>query len=91
MLRVLFFVLIVFALGFGFAWLADVPGEVVLTVANQEVTISLMVAAIGIVASIVVVMFVWWVLKLLLTSPERVQRFSVHASATEAINPCRPV
>ncbi|KPB00004.1 heme biosynthesis protein HemY [Ahrensia marina] len=75
MLRVLFFVLIVFALGFGFAWLADVPGEVVLTVANQEITISLMVAAIGIVASIVIVMFVWWVLKLLLTSPERVQRF----------------
>ena len=43
MIRVLVFVLIVFALGLGFAWLADVPGEVVLTIDNRAVTVPLMV------------------------------------------------
>lgn len=75
MLRVLFFVLIVFALGFGFAWLADVPGDVVLTISNQEVTVSLMVAGVAIVSTIAAIMLIWWLVKVIFTSPQRMQRF----------------
>ena len=31
MIRILFFLLVVFALGLGFAWLADRPGDMVVT------------------------------------------------------------
>ncbi len=75
MIRVLVFVLIVFALGLGFAWLADVPGEVVLTIDNRAVTVPLMVAGVAIVAAIVVTMLIWWIFKVVFTSPQRVQRF----------------
>lgn len=75
MIRVLIFVVIVFALGLGFAWLADVPGEVVLTIDNKAVTVPLMVAGVAIVASIVVAMLAWWIIKVVFTSPQRMQRF----------------
>ena len=75
MIRVLFFVLIVFALGLGFAWLADVPGEVVLTIDNRAVTVPLMVAGVAVVAAIVAAMLFWWIFKVVFTSPQRMQRF----------------
>ena len=75
MLRVLLFVIIVFALGLGFAWLADVPGEVVLTIDNKAITVPLMVAGVAIVATIVAFMLVWWLFKVVFTSPQRMQRF----------------
>lgn len=75
MLRVLLFVGIVFALGLGFAWLADVPGEVVLTIDNKAITVPLMVAGVGIVATIVAFMLAWWLIKIIFTSPQRMQRF----------------
>ena len=31
MIRILFFLIVVFALGLGFAWLADRPGDMVVT------------------------------------------------------------
>ena len=75
MLRVLFFLIVVFALGLGFAWLADVPGEVVLTIDNKAVTVPLMVAGVAIVATIAAFMLIWWIFKVLFTSPQRMQRF----------------
>lgn len=75
MIKILFFVLLVFALGFGFAWLADMPGEVVMTINNQQISISLMVAAVTIVGIIVTLMLLWWLLNVLFTSPQRMQRF----------------
>lgn len=75
MLRVLLFVLIVFALGLGFAWLADVPGEVVVTIDNRAITVPLMVAGVAVVAAIVAFMLVWWLFKVVFTSPQRMQRF----------------
>lgn len=75
MLRVLLFVIVVFGLGLGFAWLADVPGEVVLTVGDKAITVPLMVAGVAIVAAIAVFMLTWWLFKVVFTSPQRMQRF----------------
>lgn len=75
MLKVLVFVLIVFAFGYGFSQLADVDGNLVVTIGKQEITVSLMVAAVGVVAAIVAVMLIWWLIKAFLTSPQRVSRF----------------
>ena len=50
MLRVLFYLAIVAALGFGFAWLADRPGELDVTFAGNHYNVPLITAVAGIVA-----------------------------------------
>ncbi|WP_193174401.1 heme biosynthesis protein HemY [Oricola nitratireducens] len=75
MLRVLFFVIAVAVLGFGFAWVADTPGMIVMTIAGREITVSLMVAAVALVTIVVAIMLTWWIVRVLITSPHRVQRF----------------
>jgi HemY protein len=75
MLRVLFFVILVAILGLGFAWVADTPGTIVMTVAGREITVTLMVAAVALAAAVVAVMTTWWIIRVVITSPQRVQRF----------------
>lgn len=75
MLRVLFFVILVAILGLGFAWIADTPGTIVMTVAGREITVTLMVAAVALAAIVVAIMAVWWIVRVLVTSPQRMQRF----------------
>jgi len=75
MLRVLFFVILIAILGLGFAWIADTPGTIVMTVAGREITVTLMVAAVALAAVVVAVMATWWVIRVVITSPQRVQRF----------------
>ncbi|MAS06342.1 MAG: heme biosynthesis protein HemY [Ahrensia sp.] len=75
MLRVLLFIVAVAILGLGFAFLADTPGTLVMTVAGREITVSLMVAAVALVAAVGAVMLTWWIFKIVFTSPQRMQRF----------------
>ncbi|MCI5075513.1 heme biosynthesis HemY N-terminal domain-containing protein [Oricola sp.] len=75
MLRVLFFIAVVALFGIGFAWIADTPGSIVMTVAGREITVSLMVAAVALVGIVVAIMLTWWVLNVVVTSPQRMQRF----------------
>lgn len=74
MIRILTYVLIVFALAWGFAWLADRPGDLVLSWQGTQYEVSLLVAACAIVALIAAVMFVWWLLRTLLRSPDLIRR-----------------
>ena len=60
MIRILLFLLVVFALGLGFAWLADRPGEMVVTFAGYQYQVSLMVAAVAITVIVAAVMITWW-------------------------------
>jgi HemY protein len=75
MLRILFFVLVVFVLGLGFAWLADRPGEMVVTFGGYQYRLTLMVAAAGVAALIVSVMVAWWLVKAIWNSPYTVTRY----------------
>lgn len=74
MVRILFFFVVVLLLGVGFAWLADRPGDLVLTFAGMQYKISLMVAASGIVAIVAAVMLAWWLVKSVVTSPYALRR-----------------
>ncbi len=75
MIRVLIFLLVVFCLGLGFAWLADRPGDLVITFSGYEYQVSLMVAAVAGVAVVAVVMIGWWILKSIWNSPRTVNRY----------------
>lgn len=74
MMRILFFFVVVLLLGVGFAWLADRPGDLVLTFAGMQYKVSLMVAATSIVAIVASVMLSWWLVKSIVTSPYALRR-----------------
>ncbi len=75
MLRVLFFLAVVFALGLGFSWLAERPGELTVVFGGYQYRVSLMVAAILITAVVAALMISWWLIKSIWNSPHAVARY----------------
>jgi len=73
-IRILSFILIVFLIGLGFAWLADRPGDLVLTWGGMRYEVSLIVAAGALVALIALIMIAWWLVMTLIRSPARLRR-----------------
>ncbi|MET0169433.1 MAG: heme biosynthesis HemY N-terminal domain-containing protein, partial [Aliihoeflea sp.] len=72
MIRILFFLVPVFALGIAFAWLAERPGDLTVTFGGYQYQVSLFVAALIITAMVAAIMVVWWLLKSIWTSPHAV-------------------
>lgn len=75
MIRIFLFLLVVFALGLGFSWLAERPGEMVVTFGGYQYEVTLMVAAILVTAIVAAVMIFWWLLKSIWNSPRTVARY----------------
>jgi len=75
MLRILFFLVVVFALGLGFAWLADRPGDLVVTFGGYQYQVTLMVAAVMLAATVAAIMLTWWLVKGIWRSPYLVSRY----------------
>ena len=90
MIRLLAFLIVVFALGLGFAWLADRPGDMVVTFSGYQYQVSLMVAAVAVTAIVAAVMIAWWLVKAIWNSPIRSRAISGCAAATAATRRCRP-
>lgn len=74
MLRILFYVLVVVALGLGFGWLADRPGEMIVTFAGNRYGVTLMVAAASVTAIVAAMLLLWWLVKSIIQSPYMLQR-----------------
>lgn len=75
MIRILFYLLVVLVLGFGFSWLAERPGNLFIIWQGQRIEMSLMVAATIVVVLVALVMFVWWLIRVIWTSPQSVTRY----------------
>ncbi len=75
MLRILYFLIVVFAVGLGFAWLADRPGDLVVTFGGYQYQVTLMVAAVIVAAIVVAVMVAWWLLRSIWASPYTISRY----------------
>ncbi|MGG7516972.1 heme biosynthesis protein HemY [Allorhizobium undicola] len=75
MIRLVAFILLVLALGFGFSWLADRPGQLQIVFQGQLVEMSLTAAATCLVVLIAVIMIGWWLIRTLWTSPHSVRRY----------------
>lgn len=74
MLRALFYLLIVAALGFGFAWLADRPGEIDIVFAGNHYHLPLITAAAGLVAIVAAILLLCWLIKSIIQSPYILRR-----------------
>lgn len=74
MIRAFIYVLIIVALGLGFGWLADRPGDLVMMFNGKRYGISLMVAAASIVTIVVGIMLCWWLIKNIYQSPYILRR-----------------
>jgi HemY protein len=75
MVRLIAFLLLVLALGWGFSWLADRPGLISITWQDHLIETSLMVAATAVVALIAAAMIIWWLLQGIWNSPHSVRRY----------------
>lgn len=74
MIRVILYVLLIFALAAGFAWLADNPGAVTLSFQEFDVRTTVMAAAVFLVAIVVVGRLIWLLLRGLIRAPGRISR-----------------
>lgn len=75
MIRILLFLFVVFCLGLGFAWLADRPGDLVVTFNGYQYHVTLMVAAVAGVVVVAAMMIGWWLIKSIWNSPRAVNRY----------------
>jgi HemY protein len=75
MLRVVFYLIPVFLIALGFAWLADRPGDMVVTFNGYQYQVTLMVAAVIVAVLIAAVMISWWLVKAIWNSPYTVSRY----------------
>ena len=75
MIRLLVFFAVLVALAFGFAWLADRPGEVTFVWQGWRVETDVMTAAIGALAAIVVVIFVYALIRSIWNTPGAIGSF----------------
>ncbi|MEM7465242.1 MAG: heme biosynthesis HemY N-terminal domain-containing protein, partial [Pseudomonadota bacterium] len=75
MIRIFIFLAVVLALGFGFAWFADRPGDVTLRWQGMEYETSLMVVVSALTAAVAAILFVIWFLSAVIRSPSLIRRF----------------
>lgn len=73
MIRVALFLIFVALVAFGAAWLADRPGDVVVTWLGYRIETSVMVAASALAALVAVSILLWSLLRLLMRSPRAVR------------------
>lgn len=75
MIRILFYLGLIFAAGLGLAWLADRPGELVVTLGGYEYKATLLVAATALAALVGTILIVWWVIAGVWNSPRAISRY----------------
>jgi HemY protein len=74
MIRVVIFLVLVGLLALGAAWLADRPGDVVITWQGQRIETTVMRLTMGLLAVVAALIFLWTVLSALVRSPFIVRR-----------------
>ncbi|MFC5384888.1 heme biosynthesis protein HemY [Aquamicrobium segne] len=74
MARILFYLFVVLAMSIGFAWLAGRPGEMVLNFENYRIQLTLMTAAVAVVAVVAATMIFWWLIRSIWQSPHAIAR-----------------
>ena len=84
MIRIVLFLIVVGALSLGVAWLADRPGDVVITWQGLRIETSLMVLAAAVLAAMVVLALIWSLIRAILRSPFVLARHLHHRRGVRA-------
>jgi HemY protein len=84
MIRVVFYLLVVGALSLGAAWLADRPGDVVVTWQGMRIETSVMVLGAAILAAMAALALLWVLLRAVLRSPLLVRNHLRHRRGVRA-------
>jgi HemY protein len=69
MIRIVLFLVVVGLIAVGFAWLADRPGDVIITWQGQHFKTTVMVMTIAVLAAMVVLAILWSILRAIVLSP----------------------
>lgn len=75
MIRLLILIAIIFAFAFGFAWLADLPGDITIIWLDEQIDVNPSVAVVALLIAIVVLLIVVSVLRRIIKSPDSLRRF----------------
>jgi HemY protein len=81
MIRILVFLIALALIASGFAWIADRPGDLMLTWMGYRIETSLMVAFVALIVLVVAAIVIWSVLRGLWRAPEQVSLFFRHRRA----------
>jgi HemY protein len=81
MIRIVLFLISVLVVAWGFAWVADRPGEIAITWMGYRVETSVIVAAFAVAAVVLVILVIWSIVRAILRSPEQVSLFFRHRRA----------
>jgi HemY protein len=81
MIRIVLFLISVLAVAWGFAWVVDRPGEVVVTWLGYRIETSVVVAACAVALLALAVMLLWSLVRAILRSPEQISLFFRHRRA----------
>jgi len=84
MIRVVFFLIAVGALSLGAAWLADRPGDVVITWQGMRIETSLMVLGAAILVAMALIALIWSLGRAVLRSPIMLRNFLHHRRGVRA-------
>jgi HemY protein len=84
MIRIVLFLISVLLIAWGFAWVADRPGEVAITWMGYRVETSVIVAAFAVAALVLVILATWSIVRMILHSPEQVSLFLRHRRAIKS-------
>ncbi len=84
MIRVVFFLIVVGVLAVGVVWLADRPGDVVVTWQGLRIETSLMVLGGAVLAAMAVIALLWSLLSMILRSPFMLRRHLHHRRGERA-------
>ncbi len=75
MIRVIVFLVLVALAALGAAWVADRPGEIVITWHNWRISTSVTVAAIAFIVLVALAVFLWTLVRFVMRSPDLVALF----------------
>jgi HemY protein len=75
MLRLVVTIALLFVLAAGFAWLAERPGEIVISWLGVEIRTSLIVAAVALAAAVGLGVLLWLLLRAILHSPQAARSY----------------
>lgn len=81
MIRIVAFLVALALIAGGFAWIADRPGDLVLTWMGYRIETSLLVAFVALIVLIIAAILIWSILRGLWRAPEQVSLFFRHRRA----------